>query len=417
MHDWKPRLRPGVRLETLPLTAEEGFVLSRLDGLTSIGQLTHLCALPEGRVREIVDRLIILDILEGDPQQQAVPGLGLARTSPAISAQGAAPLPVVPAETLARSPNGGAPHIIDDFDEPTEDGLPPDIVARAEALAALAEMSDDGELPVDNAEAPATGPADDENDPAVDADPAFRDISAEGDEEDAHTGRKLYELELRKLSEGERVQLARVTDERHLTALCFDPVPHVIQAVFDNAAAGFSQARLVARHHRTPQGLDALLARAELARDAQVQGLLLANPMLQEPQLKRILQPKPLAQIYKWSLSRDLPERNRQKVRALLRGKWTTVQAEERAELVFTTEGRVLLQLIGVPFDSHTTSILCGRNYHSPLLIQNLARFSATPPQLLSHLLKQAVVKRQAHLRTMLIQHPNCPSDAKRKAT
>jgi hypothetical protein len=58
---------------------------------------------------------------------------------------------------------------------------------------------------------------------------------------------------------------------------------------------------------------------------------------------------------------------------------------------------------------------LCARTYNSVLLIQNLARFGPTPPQLIVHLLRQGLVKRQAQLKNMLFQHPNCPGDAKRR--
>jgi hypothetical protein len=142
---------------------------------------------------------------------------------------------------------------------------------------------------------------------------------------------------------------------------------------------------------------------------------LLANPMLGDAQFKKVLQPKPLAQIYKWALSRDLPERNRQKVRLMLRTKWGVADGEERATLIWSTEGRCLQYLIGLQIDSKATTLLCARSIHSVMLIQSLARFTATPPPLLNHLARQPIVKRQPNLRTMIMQHPNCPSELKRK--
>jgi hypothetical protein len=136
--------------------------------------------------------------------------------------------------------------------------------------------------------------------------------------------------------------------------------------------------------------------------------------MLQDTQLRKILQPKRLADIFKTTLNRDLPERNRQKARGILRTKWAQVDGEERAGLIFNTEGRCLLQLTGLPFDSQTTSLLCAKTYNSTLLIQNIARFGPTPPLLLIHLSKQAVVRRQQHLKTLIRQHPNCPGELKR---
>ncbi|EPX54996.1 hypothetical protein D187_009735 [Cystobacter fuscus DSM 2262] len=59
---------------------------------------------------------------------------------------------------------------------------------------------------------------------------------------------------------------------------------------------------------------------------------------------------------------------------------------------------------------------LCGRTYRSPMLIQNIARWSAAPPALIAHLLRQEAVRRQPQLRTLLTRHPNAPADAKRGA-
>ena len=71
--------------------------------------------------------------------------------------------------------------------------------------------------------------------------------------------------------------------------------------------------------------------------------------------------------------------------------------------------------LLGQPIDQKTAALLCARNVYPVSLIQSLARFPATPPSVLAHLLKQPLVKRQAHLRSMLLQHPNVPSEAKRR--
>jgi hypothetical protein len=236
------------------------------------------------------------------------------------------------------------------------------------------------------------------------------------DEEEVANYRKLFNETLSKLEASEREARAKSGQDPELMALCFDALPAVIRALFENSRTGMAHARMVARHHHTPQGLDVVMARAEFFRDAQVQRFLLQNTMLQEPQLKKLLQTKRLADVYKVSISREIPERNRQKSRNILRSKWSTAEGEERAGLVFTTEGRCLNQLTGLPFDSQTTMFLCQKTYNSILLIQNLARFGATPPQVLVHLLRQATVKRQQHLRTLIKQHPNCPADAKRQA-
>ncbi|MEA2747867.1 MAG: hypothetical protein QOI41_2010, partial [Myxococcales bacterium] len=74
-----------------------------------------------------------------------------------------------------------------------------------------------------------------------------------------------------------------------------------------------------------------------------------------------------------------------------------------------------LIYMTGCAFDAKMTGILCGRPYNSVLFIQNLAKFSATPPALLAHLMKQPFVRKHAPLKKILLQHPNMPGDVKRQ--
>ena len=71
--------------------------------------------------------------------------------------------------------------------------------------------------------------------------------------------------------------------------------------------------------------------------------------------------------------------------------------------------------MTGCAFDAKMTGILCGRVYNSVLFIQNLAKFSATPPALLAHLIKQPFVRKLQPLKKLLLQHPNMPGDMKRQ--
>jgi hypothetical protein len=174
-------------------------------------------------------------------------------------------------------------------------------------------------------------------------------------------------------------------------------------------------ARLVAFHHRTARGLDELVRRPALASDPMVERRLVRNPGLDEGQFRRLMGNKRLLALYKVSLDRDVPDRSRAAARTVFRARFGTAQAEERVEVVWATEGRVLMAMAGLTFDSRTTSILCSRTYASIMLVQNLARFPATPPPLIAHLLRQPMVKRQAHLKNQLLQHPNTPADVKRR--
>ncbi len=357
-------------MDGLDLTGEEGFVLSRLDGNATLPDVVHMTGLPVTEVRRIVDKLVDHGAVEHAPHDT---GIGAIDRSA---------LALLLDETIDDQPAVDAP-----ADE---------------------EGAHDGphEVQLDSPDPQA----------AVDADNAADSASsADGEESDTEQAnyRELFMTQLQKLELVQREALARSAKDATLLALCFDSQPSVIKGIFENPQVGVPHARLVARHHRTPQGLDTVLGH-EYARDAPTQRLLLQNPMLQDVQMKRLLSPRRLAEIYKTTLNRDIPERNRQKARGVLRVKWANTDGEERAGLIFTTEGRCLFQLQGLAFDSQTTMLLCARAYTSGLLVQNIARFGACPPSLLGHLAKQPVVKRQQHLRSIIKQHPNCPSEVKR---
>lgn len=435
MSEWTPKPKADANTEDLSLTGEEGKVLSRVDGSTSVSGLSRSTGLPEGRVRQILNKLVATGAVEGGstaPATSASPGSRPAR-------------PARPEAELTADPNvstGELQRMLEDsgegdFGEPTLDDVAPvgQMTEDAHAPSPLAAVpaaqaapmgaeevqvdATSGEEPPPPADGDVSGEAASAADAPADApaDGAADEPGEEAPVNEAEEGnyRKLYETELSKLEAPEREALARSAEDPRLMALCFDPMPAIIKGIFENQRSGPSHARLVARHHHTPQGLDVVMNRAEFLRDAQVQRYLLANTMIQEPQLKRILQSKRLMEIYKVTISREIPDRNRQKARLVMRSKWSASDAEERAALIFTTEGRCLNQLTGLPFDSKTVSMLCGKTYTSSLLIQNLARFGATPPPVLAHLLRQNVVRRQQMLKTLILQHPNCPSDAKRR--
>lgn len=429
MSEWTPKPKADANTEDLNLTGEEGKVLSRVDGTSSVSTLSRSTGLPESRVRQILKKLVATGAVEDG----AAPTASAPATSPTSR-------PSRPANELTADPNlstGELQRILDDsgegdFGEPTLDDVAPvgamteDADHRlAPAAVPMAQSAPAGaeEVQVDATSGEEPPPADGDvsgeaasgSEAAPDGDEGGGEAGEPVNEAEEGNYRKLYETELSKLEAPEREALARSGEDPRLMALCFDPLPAIIKGIFENNRAGPSHARLVARHHHTPQGLDVVMNRAEFLRDAQVQRYLLANTMIQEAQLKRILQPKRLMEIYKVTISREIPDRNRQKARLVMRSKWSASDAEERAALVFTTEGRCLNQLTGLPFDSKTVSMLCGKTYTSSLLIQNLARFGATPPPVLAHLLRQNVVRRQQMLKTLILQHPNCPSDAKRR--
>ena len=240
------------------------------------------------------------------------------------------------------------------------------------------------------------------------------EAEAEVEEEDtptaryrATTHRQLFEQQLHAHPVDERAALARVAGEPELSAYCFDPTAEVIRAVLENPRVGGMQARLIAAHHRTTAGLDALGGRTAFTNDDGVRRALLQNPLLPLGLYRRLWSPKRLLEQYLVATSRDAPEQIRAMARDLLRTSFSQRASEERAELILTTEGRCLASLVGITIDGHTTAILCRRTYVSTLFIQNLARWSAAPPQLIAHLRRQDVVKRNAVLRQLLERHPN----------
>lgn len=229
----------------------------------------------------------------------------------------------------------------------------------------------------------------------------------------AATHRQLFETRLHPLPEDEREALASTAGEPELSAFCFDPVPRIVRAVLDNPHMGLPHARLIAAHHGNAVGLEAVGEKPALLQDTEVQRLLLRNPQSSMPLLKRLLSHRRLADVYQTSQSRELPERNRRTALDIMRRRFAETTSEERVELILRTEGRALAALAGLSLDAKAASLLCARTLTSVLLIENLARWPATPPVVIGHLLKQPMVLRMPQLRTLLKRHPNCPASQK----
>jgi hypothetical protein len=275
------------------------------------------------------------------------------------------------------------------------------------------EAADPLELPSPN---PSQAPSFEEllGDGELPADGAETEAAEEPPDTPLGDYRELYVAHFSGQDRNLRVATARHVEGTPLLALSLDPEPLVIAAVFENTRVGLEHARLAALHHRNPAGLEHVVRRADFLRDPRVQRNLLKNPQLTEGLLRRILGARPLREIYKVALDREVPERTRVGSRALLRARFQSADPEERAGFIVSNEARALALLIGQTLDQKTTAILCARQYNSVLFIQNLARFSACPPALLAHLLKQPFVRNHAPLKKLLMQHPNLPSQLKR---
>jgi hypothetical protein len=348
---WKPSPRAGADHFALPLNPRQGYLLSLLDGTLEVPTLAVLLNLGEDEVAAMLKELVALGAVMAD-----------------------LPPPPCPVEA-------------------TE--APPEVVAAMsppEAESAEAPAEEEG------TEAPTAV------EPLADAEPVEDAPAAQAR---AATHRQLFEQRLHAQPVDERAAQALVAAEPELSAFCFDPTGEVIRAVLANPRAASLHAQLIAAHHRTAAGLEALGARVAFTQDAGVRRALLLNPLLPPALFRRLWSPRRLLDQYLVAASHDSPEQVRALARDLLRTTFNQRSGEERVELILTTEGRCLMGMAGLTLDSQGTALMCRRTYISTLLIQNLARWSAAPPALIAHLRRQDVVRRNTVLRQLLERHPN----------
>jgi hypothetical protein len=392
------------------LSPEEGFVLSRVDGECTMKDLVVLTGLDETRVAAIVERLAGEGAIE---VEGAAPGFGSMPPQSGVGSKppraGASSMP--PQDQLEELGPADELEVIGPVDELEEIGPvdeleeigPVDPLAELEAFAREGQPEPERVGPTDPP--PEEPPSEPEEEESPDHQTQTREY------------RKIYETVFRHLEKDARIAAAQSVEGAELLALCHDADPQVIHAVLTNAKSGLDHARLIAFHHHTHIGLEMIGRRTDYIGDATVQRRLLANPQLPDTVLTRIVHPKLLADVYKISINREIPERSRIKARGLLSKKFMLASSDERAALIMKTEARCLIQLVECALDARTVQILSGRSTYSLLFIQNFARWSATPPLLLKHLLKQPVVRQNMGLRKMLLKHPNVPAELKKSFT
>ena len=293
-------------------------------------------------------------------------------------------------------------------------------------------LATQGALDVDREAAPASARAAAKPEPTEDeageepaqSQPELEDADPDSPEEAAALARseagareykKLYETVYHPMQRDERVAAGLFEDGANLFALCFDPEPQVINSVLTNPKSSMEHARLIAVQHRTHVGLELVGRRSDMLSDSQVQRRLLSNPQLSDNLLRKIVNPKLLTDVYKIAVNREIPERSRVMTRELLQKKFMLASPDERAALLIRTEGRCLVLLVNCALDARTVQMLTSKTTYTVLFIQNLARWSATPPALLTHLLKQPVVRQNIGLRKQLLKHRNIPSEVKKQ--
>jgi hypothetical protein len=401
------------------LSRLESFILSRVDGQLSVKEIVHVTGLAAPQVEQIILRLESRGAIEvseavSEPQRSEL-----------VADE---PLPELE-EIVDEVPNAGeALELLDPLEQL-------ELLSRGweEGSASIPELEPLPELEPELVPVPEPPPdkqlagypsrppnEETEKEEAKKPEP----VAAEGDVTDPEAEalpeiqnyRKLYETELRPLPLDQRITKARNDAGATLMALCFDQDVEVIKAVLENDRLNLDHARLIAANHRNPVGLEALTRRTSILQDARVQRMLLRNVQLTEALMKRLLNPKRLLEVYKVSNDRDVADRTRGAARGLFKAKFSVATPEEKFEVIWNTEGRVLLALLGQTIDAKTTALFCARPFASVMLIQAFCRFPATPPGILAHILKQPLVQRQVHLRNMALQHPNVPSDVKHRA-
>src|SRR5256885_2257767 len=159
-------------------------------------------------------------------------------------------------------------------------------------------------------------------------------------------------------------------------------------------------------------GLDPIAPRAAFAAAPGVRRALLRNRQPRAAAPRRLYAGRRLLEQHKLVVSHEVPEQTRRTAREILRTRFASADADERVEVIVKTEGRCLGALAGLPIDGKTTALLCARPASSTLLVQNFSRWSACPPALIAHLLKQEIVRRTPALKLVLQRHPNAPHES-----
>ncbi len=359
------------------LTPEEGFVLSRIDQPVFARDLAAMTGLPKERVERIVARLLEVGAIGVHAGGEAV------RRSITHLAAVHPEAPTVPAPPRAPVPPSRPPKPPASRRHPSErqpSSAPRLTPVTVHAVPTRSDASDSG-----THQRPAATPP-----------PATEGLS-------------LFQREFASLSPTERANRAQRADGDDLVALCHDPHPQVIHALMANPRFTSRFARLVALYHKNPSGLELLARNRELVVDPKVQLCLLLNPHLTAPILERLMSKATLGDLHRLAADTRIPEDVRRRLLNQLRERFNAASGEERVELVYWSDGRVLQLLRGCTFDERTTSLLAKRTYTSEELVRQLATFPATPPALLRALLRQALVQERPDLRELVAAHPHAP--------
>lgn len=418
----RPKRGPG-EAPAQPLSAEERFVLARIDGNLSVGDIATLTGMETQEVEQIVSKLATSGAVDLEATESSGflpdPGSAPELHDPGETslAEFAAVLGLDPSAFAAAEPARAKEMPVEEHLVETKSGAPPppspSEASNIPILTEADEVHEEEEAIPELTDEHVVSDEETEEEKAAAA-------QVDAEEKDAATAernyREVYMAKFAQMPADARIHYAHTVSGADLFALCFDPDPKIIAAILENHTAGLDHARMIAAHHRTGTGLEIVSRRQEYVRDSLVERRLLRNPMSGDFVIQRIMAGKRILVVYKIAIDREIPERTRVKSRMYLRKSWQMAAPEDRADLLLRTEARCLILMTGCTFDSKTTQILCGKSFASAMFVQNIAKFGASPPALLAHLYKQAFVRKSPPLRKMLLQHPNMPGEVKRNA-
>ncbi|TNE49303.1 MAG: hypothetical protein EP343_12360 [Deltaproteobacteria bacterium] len=416
MNDWIPQTKPTADIESLELSQEERFLFSKINGKLSIRNLSKIAGMSLEHVAEtllylIHEGTIVLDTVPPEWKYYAFQTEGHQEEteseeppSPPASDREVVHDPVEePKGDIAENEETALESKADAVEEVTREEIRREEITREETEEPYETLAEETEEPSE--------------DLAEEAEEALEeeDVSPKNqkDWERSLNFREVYAKNIRPLPPAQRAARAQTADANYLMAFCFDPLPEVIRYVLENVNLGLPHARLIAANHRSAAGLEQLCRNRAFLRDTGVQRGLFKNPQVPNNILQRVIQMKPLLQVYNMTNSHEMTQRVKGIIRELFRGKFQTSTAEEKVGLILNTDGRCLRRLVGVGLGDQVVTLLCRRAINSTMLLRNLANFPATPPRLLIHLHKQPMVRRNASLQNAILRHPNTPATLK----
>jgi hypothetical protein len=428
---WIPKLNLQFDYKTLDLNREEAFVLSQLDGATSILNLVHLTGLPKEQVREVLLKLYLSGaLIELDIPDDIVRDARLAKEG-LIESEADFEVDHQGFDALELDYSGFDDQLVTDEqrasdalallreEEALERGGMPEKKAApvlqapvveeeelsGETIAFRSETSNDlsGRVDLNQVrERPAEAPV---------QVPAPLDVIPEASEDVRRRKlvqfKKLYKAIATEMNQEQRIAAAGKSDGDELCALCFDQRPEVVAAVMNNPHSSVIQGRLIAAQHKNPVILARLAEHPRFGIDSTLRRYLLGNKRGADSLYQSLFELMSLGEVAELCWGGEITERAKRTGMKTLRKLYQRAKAEERLDLIVNSDGACLTGPGALNLDTKTAALLCKADLASPDLVHNLASCCSTPTNLVTHLSRLPQVRSSAPLRNLLQQHPN----------